>query len=220
MKRRRTRTRHSKGDSKGILFLICGIILAVVVAAVIIIVICLQKKEEKKPTPQDAVMGFVAEYNQENINGMLEYIEPSEAELIRSGMQKLDELANSESMKQLVKWMPFLATVAKDVIFQKIEPEIVRVKEDENNAVVTISLENAGKLSYYDVHMIKIEEKWYIQYAWKSSKATNENNLQEEVRGENNAYYQSSYDCRTCRSLLCTDSGNGGQTPYFAVSGI
>lgn len=119
-------------------------------------------------TAEATFQSFVTALNHDDINGMLKYIEPTEAKAIEAVLEKAGDLTSSETIDALTKWLPFLHTVSNVDVFPDISPEIISVSEEEDTAIITISLENDTSSNLYDVHLIKIDDNWYIQYAWKS----------------------------------------------------
>lgn len=117
-------------------------------------------------TPESAFNSFVYALNQDDIDGMLNYLEPTEAEAASAAIAKIDEITDSQIVATLVKWLPFLSDFTDTKFLPKLNPTIQTVSEEDNKATITVSIDNTGV--FYDVYMIKIDTKWYIQYAWKA----------------------------------------------------
>lgn len=116
--------------------------------------------------PESAFNSFVYALNQDDIDGMLIYLEPTEAEIASAALAKIDEITDSQIVATLVKWLPFLSDFTDAKFLPKLNPTIQSVLEEDNKATITVSLDNTDTL--YDVYMIKIDKKWYVQYAWKA----------------------------------------------------
>lgn len=117
-------------------------------------------------TPESAFNSFVYALNQDDIDGMLIYLEPTEAEVASAALAKIDEITDSQIVATLVKWLPFLSDFTDTKFLPKLNPTIQSVSEEDNKATIRVSLDNTDTL--YDVYMIKIDKKWYVQYAWKA----------------------------------------------------
>lgn len=120
-------------------------------------------------TPVSALNSFVYALNQNDVEQMLEYIEPTEAEIVRLAIKQIDKMTDSKIAATFTKWLPFLTEFTKLDFIPEIELDIVAVSEDGNNAKITIMLDPNERTEYYDIYLIQIEKKWYLQYAWKSS---------------------------------------------------
>lgn len=156
------------------------VVILIVVAVIVLIMgtvfIFMHYKNQSKKSPEDTFNLFIYALNNDNVEDMLECIEPSEAELIQFGLNKIDDITDSKLIATLTKYMPFLADFTEFDIIPEIHPDVLSVDADKDNATVTIELDGKENKLYYDVYMIKLDDKWYIQYAWKSK--TEENNGQ------------------------------------------
>ena len=118
---------------------------------------------------------FVDALNQNHIATALEYVEPTEAQLIKFAINKADELTGNKIVKVFSKWFPFLSDFIGLDVIPELSPQIITVDESEETSVITVTLNTNDTVSFYDVYLIKIEEKWFIQYAKKVKAAeTNE----------------------------------------------
>ena len=124
-------------------------------------------KNHTNNTPESAFNSFVYALNHDYIDGMLNYLEPTEAEVASAALAKIDEITDSQIATTLVKWLPFLSDFTDAKFLPKLNPTIQSVSEENNKATITVSIDNTDVL--YDVYMIKIDTKWYIQYAWKAN---------------------------------------------------
>lgn len=123
-------------------------------------------KSQRRNNPEKTLNSFVRALNHNDINGMLDCIEPTEAELIELGLKKIDEATDSEIAGKLKDYLPFLSAYLKVDIFPEFEIEITNTDIDGEKAVVTIDINESKQ--YYNIYMIELDDKWYIQYALKS----------------------------------------------------
>lgn len=149
---------------KNKLIIVCILVLIAVLAGVIGIK---YYRNHNNNTPESAFNSFVYALNQDDIDGMLNYLEPTEAEIASAALTKIDEITDSQIVTTLVKWLPFLSDFTDAKFLPKLNPTIQSVSEEHNKATITVSLDNTDTL--YDVYMIKIDNKWYVQYAWKAN---------------------------------------------------
>lgn len=141
----------------------------------IVVVVCagaaftfLYYKYHNQKTPESTLNSFIYALNNDDINGMLEYVEPTESELIKIGLKKFDDITDSKIAEKITTWLPFLSDFLEFNAFPELHPEIVDVIIDGEKSTITIKIEHDDEDTYYDVYLIQIENKWYIQYAWKS----------------------------------------------------
>lgn len=116
--------------------------------------------------PVDTVIAMTDEFNVGNYKKMLRYIDPSEAKLIRKGMELLPEEIPKDAMEIV---FPFLA----DISGVKLYPEVVQVTQEKRRAVVTVKFRNLDEEHYYDVYLRRKNLCWYVQYAWVSDSEVN-----------------------------------------------
>ncbi len=125
-------------------------------------------KHHNQKMPENTLNSFIYALNNDDINGMLEYVEPTEAELIKIGLKKFDDITDSKISEKIATWLPFLADFLEFNAFPELHPEIVDMIIESEKSTITIKIEHDDEDTYYDVYLIQIEDKWYIQYAWKS----------------------------------------------------
>lgn len=130
-------------------------------------------KNHNKNTAEAAFNSFIYALNHDDVNEMLEYIEPTEASIITTALDKIDELTDSQIATVLTKWLPFLSDFTEFDILPELSPRIISILENDDEAVITISLDEDEQGTLYDVYLIRIDKKWYIQYAWKSNFSKN-----------------------------------------------
>lgn len=142
------------------------IVLTVVLMCAVVFFGLFFYRNHSKKEPVKTIDSFIYALNHDNISEMLECIEPTESDIIKSGLEKIDEITDSEIAKKLTDYLPFLSAYLKVDIFPEFDVEIINTDVDGKKAVVTVSINDSEK--YYDVHLIKLDGKWYIQYASKS----------------------------------------------------
>ena len=150
-----------------VVLIVILMLLVLCLAGILVFLLYQKEHKEQESQPQAAVEAFITELNERDIDGMLRYIEPSEAELIRKGLEKIEGVSDSALMSLLKKTLPFLEHSGTEQL-PEFHPDILSVKEDETTAVVTICFSGSEGQQFYDVHLIRIGESWYIQYAWKA----------------------------------------------------
>lgn len=144
------------------------VVIAVIILSVGAVFGFMYNKNHSQKRPENAFNSFIYALNNNNIEDMLECIEPSEAELIQLALDKIDEITKSKLVATLTKYLPFLADFADFNIFPELHPDIISADVDKKKATLKIELDGKEDKRYYDVYMIKLDDKWYIQYAWKS----------------------------------------------------
>ena len=142
------------------------IVLTVVLMCAVVFFGLFFYRNHSKKEPVKTINSFIYALNHDNISEMLECIEPTESDIIKSGLEKIDEITDSEIAKKLTDYLPFLSAYLKVDIFPEFDVEIINTDVDGKKAVVTVSINDSEK--YYDVRLIKLDGKWYIQYAAKS----------------------------------------------------
>ena len=142
------------------------IVLTVVLMCAVVFFGLFFYRNHSKKEPVKTIDSFIYALNHDNISEMLECIEPTESDIIKSGLEKIDEITDSEIAKKLTDYLPFLSAYLKVDIFPEFDVEILNTDVDGKKAVVTVSINDSEK--YYDVRLIKLDGKWYIQYASKS----------------------------------------------------
>lgn len=125
-------------------------------------------KHHSQKQPEDTFNTFIYALNDNNVEDMLECIEPTEAELIRLALDKIDDVTDSKLVATLVKYLPFLADFTEFDILPELYPDIISADTDTKNSTLKIKLDGKEEKLYYNVYMIKLDNKWYIQYAWKA----------------------------------------------------
>ena len=145
---------------------IVSVVVSVLVIALIGLVFILYNNRNSNK-PENTIRKFVVALNNDNINGMLEYIEPTEAQLIQNGISKLERITNT-SLDKLIDILPFVTYISDTNLFPEYDIEIVSSDiQDDNTAIVRMvatSKDNDTSTTLY-VYMINIEDTWYIQYA-------------------------------------------------------
>ncbi|MDE5771962.1 MAG: hypothetical protein K2I06_10120 [Ruminococcus sp.] len=144
------------------------------IIVIVIILVCIGilfglffYRNHSRKEPVKTINSFMYALNHNNINGMLDCIEPTESELIKSGLEKIDEITDSEIAEKLTDYLPFLTAYLKVDLFPKeFDVKIIKTEVDGKKAVVTVSIIDSK--IYYDIYLIKLDGKWYIQYASKS----------------------------------------------------
>ena len=111
--------------------------------------------------PADTVIAISDEFNVGNYKKMLRYVEPSEAKLIKKGMNLLPEGIPKEALEIV---FPFLS----DISGVKLYPEIIQVSQEKRRAVVTVKFRNLDEEHYYDFYLRRKNLCWYVQYVWVS----------------------------------------------------
>ena len=146
-----------------------------ILIVLIIILICIGVilgiffyKISKNKTPEKILNLFVYALNYDDVDGMLKCIEPSEAELIENELKEINDITDSEISEKFTDYLPFLPNYLKADTFPEFDIEIISKYTDNKNLIITIDINNTG--INYDVYFIKINCKWYIQYALKSYK--------------------------------------------------
>ncbi|MBD5160372.1 MAG: hypothetical protein HDT23_09060 [Ruminococcus sp.] len=125
-------------------------------------------KHHSQRQPEDTFNTFIYALNDNNVEDMLDCIEPTEAELIQLALDKIDEVTDSKLIATLVKYLPFLADFTEFDILPELHPDIISADTDTKNSTLKIKLDGKEEKLYYNVYMIKLDDKWYIQYAWKA----------------------------------------------------
>lgn len=142
------------------------VITVILICAVILSGLFFYRNHSKKE-PIKTIDSFMYALNHDNIKGILDCIEPTEADAIKFGLEKIDEITDSEIAQKLTDYLPFLSAYLKIDVFPEFDIEIIDTDVDGKKAVVTISINDSE--TYYDIHLIKLDNKWYIQYASKSN---------------------------------------------------
>lgn len=146
--------------------IIVSIVVSVLVIALIgLVFIFYNSRNSNKP--ENTIHKFTTALNNDNINGMLEYIEPTEAQLIQSGISKLERITNT-SLDKLIDILPFVTYISDTDLFPEYDIEIVSSNiQEDNTAIVRIvaTSKDSNISTTLDVYMINIEDTWYIQYA-------------------------------------------------------
>lgn len=124
------------------------------------------KQNHNRKSAEKTVTAFVDSANDQNINKMLEYIEPTEAQLISFGISKLDEATDSETFSKLKKWLPYISDVTDLQVIPQFDVSVKNSEINDNNADVTAILTNKKSNAQTECvfKLIKIESKWYLQY--------------------------------------------------------
>ncbi len=126
-------------------------------------------KEEQMKDSEKTFHAFIDAINRNDFNSALNYIEPTEAQLIRLALEKFDKITGSNSINILSKWFPFFSAISGVDVVAELSPTVLSVDEQSDTSVITIAIRTGDALSFYHVYLIRIEETWYIQYAKKIS---------------------------------------------------
>ncbi len=152
--------------SNVVISIVCGVLLVLILALVLFLYF--QRNDTTKP--ETTINSFVSALNDDNINGMLDCIEPSEAQTIRNGISKLESYTG-KSFDKLIELLPFISFVSSTDLFPEYSVEILstQLSDDGTTAIVQITAtpidtESSQSLSF-DVNLIKIQDVWYIRYA-------------------------------------------------------
>ena len=111
-------------------------------------------------------MSFVDALNHDNIEKMIEYIDPYEKELISNTIGN-DSNSVYSSVQKLIKLMPFISYVSDKDFLPEYDIDVISEKIENKTAVEKINATNTDNGQEYtlNVYMIQIENQWYIQYA-------------------------------------------------------
>lgn len=143
------------------------VVIAVIILSVGAVFGFMYHKHHSQKRPENTFNSFIYALNNNNIEDMLECIEPTEAGLIQLALGKIDDVTDSKLVATLTKYLPFLADFTDFDILPELHPDIISADVDKKNATLKIELDGKEGKLYYDVYMIKLDDKWYIQYAWK-----------------------------------------------------
>lgn len=148
------------------------VVILVVITVIILIAgaVCgfMYHKHHSKKSPENTFNSFIYALNNDDIEDMLECIEPTEAQLVQLALDKIDDVTDSKIAVTLKKYLPFLADFTELDVFPELHTDIISTDIDKKNARLKIELDGKEDKLYYDVYMIKLDDNWYIQYAWKS----------------------------------------------------
>ena len=116
---------------------------------------------------EKTVYSFIVAANDQNIEKMLEYIEPAEAQIIETGINKLDSATESTAFTKFKKWLPYISSLTDFEPIPQFSPTIIDSEIHDNNAVITSTLKNKKTNKQTDCvfYLININDNWYIQYA-------------------------------------------------------
>lgn len=128
------------------------------------------KKTKNEETPEKTLDSFINVLNHEDISGILDYLEPSEAEILKSEFEKNNEITDSEIIGKLKDYLPFLSELMQSEVLPEFDIKIKNTNIDDKNSVISVDI-NDTELNY-NIYLIKINNKWYIQYALKSDNTT------------------------------------------------
>lgn len=157
-KRRQSRGNDNRSKSKvKIVIICCGSILLLS----LVIFLCFAIPRITM-SPEDTVIKFSEEFNDGRYKKMLSYVEPAEAKVIRSVIDKLPSGISENALETI---LPFVS----DITNTKLYPEIINTKEEKKRSVVTVQFKTLDDENYYDVYLSKKNGVWYIKYFWLSS---------------------------------------------------
>lgn len=143
------------------------IILSVVVLLTVgVVLFKYYKHNQARKSAEKTVIAFIEVSNEQDINEMLKYIEPTEAQIISFGISKFDDVTNSSAFTKLKKWMPYVSDFTNLQFIPQFDVSINNCDLNDNNADVTATLTNQKNKSQIECvfRLIKIENKWYLQY--------------------------------------------------------
>ena len=143
-------------------------ITAAIIGSALVLSICTGciYPQKSKNTPEMTIMSFVDALNHDNIEKMIEYIDPYEKELISNTIGN-DSNSVYSSVQKLIKLMPFISYVSDKDFLPEYDIDVISEKIENKTAVEKINATNTDNGQEYtlNVYMIQIENQWYIQYA-------------------------------------------------------
>ena len=149
--------------------IIIGIVVTVIFILIIGIVFVIYTYRNDTTKPECTIHFFETALNNDNINGMLDCIEPSEAKIIRDTISKVENITG-QSLESLIDIIPFISFVSSTDLFPSYSIDVVSTNIDDNDTtaiaqinVTPKNLENPTA-TMLDVYMIKIQDVWYIKY--------------------------------------------------------
>ncbi|MEE5993902.1 MAG: hypothetical protein V3G42_11765 [Oscillospiraceae bacterium] len=119
---------------------------------------------------------FIEALNKNDINKALTYLEPTEAQLVKYAIDRIDQLTGTNIAKVLSKWFPFLSNISGVDVIPELSPQVITVEEEEETSVITIAMQSETSVTFYQVYLIQIEGRWFIQYAKKGQATQPEEN--------------------------------------------
>ncbi|MBO5559097.1 DUF4878 domain-containing protein [Ruminococcus sp.] len=120
-----------------------------------------------RKTAEKTVVSFINVANDQNLKKMLEYIEPTEAQIIESAIDKLDSATESTAFTKFKKWLPYISDFTELKPIPQFDSTIVNSEIQDKNANITVTLTNrkTSKETECVFYLIDINGTWYIQYA-------------------------------------------------------
>lgn len=142
---------------------------AVFCIATVVIFMALLKSCNKNISPEAVVKLFNVALNQKDIEEMLEYIEPTEAQIINAAISKINDTIGGNTLSVIKSWLPFLSDFTDLELWPEYDCKIISTNVYDNSAKVLTQFVNVSNDDKYELEfiLIKIESKWYIQYASK-----------------------------------------------------
>lgn len=158
--------------------IIIGTMIAIIFILIVGVIFTVYVRRNDTSKPEHTIRSFETALNNDNINGMLDCIEPSEAQIIKDTISKVESITG-QSLDGLIDILPFISFVSSSDLFPSYNLEVIstNIDEDESTAIVTIEATPTDKedseSTLLDVYLIRIEDVWYIRYALPISDGEN-----------------------------------------------
>lgn len=142
------------------------VISMVVLSAAVVFSYGFYRAKTIRSSAEQTVTSFIKAANDQNVNRLLGYIEPTEAQLIELAVERLDSVTDSTAFTKFKKWLPYIADATDLEPIPQFDTRILVTAIEDNSADVNAVLVNTKNDTETECtfKLILIDEKWYVQY--------------------------------------------------------